>query len=162
MADDEASDMVLIDAQLPVDETWMRLNTRRRQLRHDLLDAARRDLGLGRAKIIHPGRAVLALGPCAGSFHCGRSTLCSVGLGQPYASLHFRQSTARFMPIGLGRAVASQPRLLSLLSEAFVIPSNSPAVPGSRIPITSALVFVIEIAAHQDGCDGTYPSAHQP
>jgi hypothetical protein len=56
MADDEASDMVLIDAQLPDDETWMRLNTRRRQLRHDLLDAARRDLGLGRAKIIHPGR----------------------------------------------------------------------------------------------------------
>lgn len=58
MADDTGSDMVLSQAEVPDEATWSALVGERRALRDRLLSAARRELGLGPARPIHPGRQV--------------------------------------------------------------------------------------------------------
>lgn len=57
MADDTGSDMLLLSAQLPSEQEWDRVVAQRRELRDRLLEAARKELGLGPAHRIHPGRA---------------------------------------------------------------------------------------------------------
>lgn len=57
MIDDEAAELVLsLDSPLPEALRWTELLNARRDRRVQLLNAARRHLGLGRAKPIHPGR----------------------------------------------------------------------------------------------------------
>lgn len=57
MADDTGSDMVLLHAEPPDEIVWSRIVEERRQRRNRLLNASRKELGLGPAKQIHPGRA---------------------------------------------------------------------------------------------------------
>ena len=57
MADDTGSDMVFSDEDPPSEIEWDRIVVERRELRYQLLEAARKELGLGPAQKIHPGRA---------------------------------------------------------------------------------------------------------
>lgn len=56
MADDTGSDMVLEHPDIPDDLAWSRMVEERRRRRDRLLHASRKELGLGPAKAIHPGR----------------------------------------------------------------------------------------------------------
>jgi hypothetical protein len=53
-ADDYAYDIVLGNLELPDREEWDAYQTARWNIRHSVLDAARRDLGLGKAKFPDP------------------------------------------------------------------------------------------------------------
>lgn len=57
MADDAGSELVLSGQELPTEDEWKRIVARRRELRDRLLEVARKELGLGPAQKIHPGRA---------------------------------------------------------------------------------------------------------
>lgn len=56
MADDTAAEMVLGEGPLPEEADWVRTQDERHRRRYQLLAASRKELGLGPAKQIHPGR----------------------------------------------------------------------------------------------------------
>ena len=55
MADEKASDTILMQTDPPEADEWESLSQKRRDLKHTVLDAVRTDLGLGMAKVIDPG-----------------------------------------------------------------------------------------------------------
>jgi hypothetical protein len=63
LADNDAYKMVLIDAVLPDQRDWESHRAERQQLLHGMLDAARREFGLGKAKTPAPALFGSVIGP---------------------------------------------------------------------------------------------------